>query len=75
MNLRESSLYVSRTTLRRLWWIARARGMVADALADEILTEALLSKWPELVAAEKSMKQAQADFNKAIGSATEVQLD
>ncbi len=74
MNLRESTVYVRRQTARRLWWIARSQGKVADALADELLTEALETKWPALMDAEKDIAVVRKKFQAAIGG-EETDLD
>lgn len=66
-NFRDSTVYIQRRTFRRLWWIAKAKGVVSDALADELLNEALEAKWPQLIPAEQALKSAEAEFAKSFG--------
>lgn len=75
MNLREASIYVRRKTARRLWWIGKIRGMVADAVADELLTEALEAKYPQLIDAEKAVKSAEQDFIKSFPNCENIDLE
>lgn len=73
---REASVYVNRKTLRRLWWVSKALGMVPDALADQILTEYLERGYPQLKQAETAVKDAEKEFAKSFGKTPEeVQLD
>lgn len=73
---REAQVYVHRKTLRRLWWIAKIKGMVPDALADEILTNHLEKEYPALLEAEKKVKDAEKEFASAFGKTVEeIKLD
>lgn len=67
MNFRDASVYVQRKTFRRLWWIAKAKGLVTDALADDLLNEALETKFPQLIAAEEALKEAETKFAQTFG--------
>jgi hypothetical protein len=73
MNFRTCEVYLQRKTWRRLWWVAKAKGIVTDHLADELLNEALEAKYPQLLPAEASLKNAEQEFIKSFGP--EVQID
>lgn len=68
---REASVYIHRKTLRRLWWCAKAKGMVPAALADQIINEALERDYPQIKDAEAAVKQAEAEFAKSMGKTVE----
>lgn len=68
---REASVYIHRKTLRRLWWVSKAKNMVADALADQIINDYLEKEFPQLIEAEKAVKDAEKEFAKTFGKTVE----
>lgn len=74
---RESSIYIHRKTLRRLWWLSRVLDMVPDAIADKYINERIEADYGEwFKEAEADVKGAEAKFAKRFGkTAEEVALD
>lgn len=68
---REGSVYIHRKTLRRLWWCAKATGMVPDAMADQIINTALERDYPQIKEAEAAVKQAEKVFAQSMGKTVE----
>jgi hypothetical protein len=67
MSYRPYSLYLDMKTFRRLHWIAKAKGVVADSLAGELLNQSLEQQYPQLLSAETAVKQAEQEFARSFG--------
>lgn len=65
--IRASQIYVNAATRQLLRLVAKARGLDnADAAGEELLSEALVEKYPALVAHQKRVKDMEAELLESI---------